>query len=408
MTAGTTPNAAPKDIAPLLRDARIDTSDPDLQRVLAALAAGGQQAYVVGGAVRNALLGAPVADWDISTDARPERTIELAQAAGLKAVPTGIAHGTVTLVSNGRPFEVTTFRHDVETDGRHAVVAFSDDLVADALRRDFTMNALYARADGRVIDPVAGLADLAARRLRFVGPPEQRIREDYLRILRFFRFLAWYGRADEADPEALAACGALASGLSRISRERVGSETRKLLAAPDPVPALTLMVRTGVAAEILPDAAIEPALPVMAALVRAETAAGIAPDWPRRLALLAPADPVRALRLSQKEAQLLERLGTALADPPPLEGVAYRLGAEVARDHALLRQAQGLDCPDNWRMLVERASDQTFPLSAADLMPDLRGPQLGQGLKAAEQAWIDSGFAIPKADLIRLARQATT
>ena len=394
----------------LLTDARIATDDPDLQRVLAALGAGGQQAYVVGGAVRNGLLGAPVADWDISTDAVPERTTELGRAAGLKAVPTGIEHGTVTLVAGGRPFEVTTFRHDVETDGRHAVVAFSRDLRDDAMRRDFTMNALYARADGRVIDPVGGLADLAARRLRFVGPPEQRIREDYLRILRFFRFLAWYGKAEEADPEALAACKALASGLAQISRERVGAELKKLLSAADPVPALTLMARTGVLAAILPEAdtaADSDALPLMAALIRAEAQAGIAPDWPRRMALLQIRDPAQELRLSQKEARHLERLALAGTGAMPLAELAYRMGAEVALDHALLRQAQGLDCPDNWRMLVQGATEQKFPLSAADLMPDLSGPQLGQGLKAAEQAWIDSGFAIPKADLIRLARQAT-
>ncbi|WP_374189447.1 CCA tRNA nucleotidyltransferase, partial [Paracoccus thiocyanatus] len=206
--------------------------DPALKRVLAALAAQGAQALVVGGAVRNALLGEPASDVDISTSARPQDTVRLAQAAGLRSVPTGIEHGTVTVIADGRGFEVTSFRRDVETDGRRAVVAYSDRIEDDAQRRDFTMNALYATASGEVLDPVGGLPDLAARRLRFVGDPRARIAEDYLRILRFFRLLAWYGR--EADLHALAACRELRQGLAGISRERIGHEMRKLLDAPRP------------------------------------------------------------------------------------------------------------------------------------------------------------------------------
>ncbi|TGN45943.1 CCA tRNA nucleotidyltransferase, partial [Paracoccus liaowanqingii] len=253
--------------------------DQGLRRVLDALQAQGDGAWLVGGVVRNALLGEPLDDIDIATDATPDRVQALASAAGLRAVPTGIDHGTVTLVADGRGFEVTTFRRDVETDGRHATVAFSTDLAEDAARRDFTMNALYADASGQVIDPVGGLPDLVARHLRFVGDPNARIAEDYLRILRFFRFFARYGR--QADPAAVAACAAHRDGLARIARERIGAETKKLLAAPDPGPAVALMAQTGVLDLVLPGA--DPA--ALDALLAAEPAPG---GWLRRLAALCP------------------------------------------------------------------------------------------------------------------------
>ena len=202
------------------------------QRLCSVLDAGGHQALFVGGCVRNDLLGAAVSDIDIATDARPERVIELAKAAGLKPIPTGIDHGTVTVVVSGTAFEVTSFRTDVSTDGRRAVVAFSDDITTDAERRDFTMNALYAQTSGAVIDPLEGLGDLRARRVRFIKDAAQRIKEDYLRILRFFRFSAWYGDPQLGfDPEALAAIGAHIGGLDGLSKERIGNELLKLLAA---------------------------------------------------------------------------------------------------------------------------------------------------------------------------------
>ena len=264
-------------------------ADAALVHVLDALHAQGDHAYLVGGVVRNALLGQPVDDIDIATDAVPERVIALARAANLRAVPTGIDHGTVTLVHDGRGFEVTTFRRDVETDGRHAVVSFTDDIAQDAARRDFTMNALYADRTGRVLDPVGGLPDLQARRLRFVGDPAQRIREDYLRILRFFRFFARYGR--QADPDAVAACAAHKDGLSGIARERIGAEMRKLLTADDPAPSVALMARTGVLDLLLPGA--DPV--ALDALLAQE--GDTPPAWPRRLAALHH-DPASALRLS--------------------------------------------------------------------------------------------------------------
>ncbi|NBB96904.1 MAG: CCA tRNA nucleotidyltransferase, partial [Alphaproteobacteria bacterium] len=251
------------------------------QTVLGLLTGAGHAAYAVGGCVRNAVLGVAVTDVDIATSARPEQVIALTEAAGLRAVPTGLAHGTVTLVAGGEGFEVTTFRRDVATDGRHAEVAFSDRIEDDAARRDFTMNALYADATGRVLDPLGGADDLRARRLRFVGDAAQRIAEDYLRILRFFRFHAQYGDPDHGlDPDGLAACAAGADGLARLSAERVTGELRKLLAAHDPAPSVAAMHHAGVLARVLPGA--DPR--ALAPLVHLEGAAP--PRWLRRLGVL--------------------------------------------------------------------------------------------------------------------------
>jgi poly(A) polymerase len=223
------------------------------QALCAALEAAGHRALLVGGCVRDALLGEPVGDVDLTTDATPDAVTRIAEAAGFRTVPTGIDHGTVTVIAEGRPHEVTTFRRDVETDGRRAVVAFSTEIAEDAARRDLTMNALYADRSGTVIDPLGGLADTLSRHVRFVGDPETRIREDYLRILRFFRFHAAYGDPGGGiDADGLAACAALAEGLDGISRERIHAELRKLLAARDPAPAVAAMAQSGVLARILP------------------------------------------------------------------------------------------------------------------------------------------------------------
>ncbi|TPE52269.1 CCA tRNA nucleotidyltransferase [Amaricoccus solimangrovi] len=365
---------------------------------MALLTRAGHRAYFVGGCVRNALIGAAATDIDIATDARPERVLDLAGSAGIRTVPSGIEHGTVTLVLRGAPFEVTTFRRDVETFGRHAVVAFSDSLAEDAARRDFTMNALYADGSGAVLDPLGeGLADLAARRLRFVGDPQERIAEDYLRVLRFFRFHAWYADPEGGlDPEGLAACAAGQEGLDALSRERVGAETRKLLAAPDPATALGAMAGTGILARILPGAdprAIGP-------LLLAERKLGVGPDWPRRLAALGGApDWADRLRLSKAEARRIAAIGAALGRANPAEA-AYRHGAEAARDAALIRVATLAAVPDpGLAGEIARGAAAKMPVSAADL--PLRGPALGAALRALEGAWIDSGFTLTRADLLR-------
>lgn len=349
---------------------------PETQAVCRVLTEAGYRALFVGGCVRNALLGEPVADVDLSTDALPETVSDLAEKAGLKPVPTGIAHGTITVVSAGIPHEVTTFRHDVETFGRHARVAFAKTVEDDAARRDFTMNALYATPEGKVVDPLGGLTDLEARRVRFVGEPAERIAEDYLRILRFFRFHAWYGDPVRGlDADGLAACAAGAEGLDALSKERIGHEMRRLLAARDPAPSVAAMAQAGVLGHILPGA--DPrALPV---LVHLE--GGMDADWIRRLASIGGEDPADRLRLSRAEAERLDQIrGAAVSEAIPAV-VGYRLGAGDGTDAVLVRAALlGQPLPPNWKAEVARGAAARFPVKAADLMPALAGPALGARL----------------------------
>ncbi|SHJ01523.1 CCA tRNA nucleotidyltransferase [Wenxinia saemankumensis] len=374
-------------------------SAPGARAVMRMLTGAGHQAWFVGGCVRNAALGAGASDVDIATDARPERVMELARDAGLKPVPTGVAHGTVTVVADGVPYEVTTFRRDVETDGRRAVVAFSDDLEEDARRRDFTMNALYADAAGAVRDPVGGLPDLAARHLRFIGDPALRIREDYLRILRFFRFHAWYGDPDGGiDAEGLAACAELADGIDTLSRERVGAEMVKLLGAPDPAPALGAMGAAGVLLRVLPGA--DPVS--VARLVHLEPNLRLTPDPMRRLAA-AGGQGRDDLRLPKAE---LRRAGTtraaALSDDPPAV-LGYRHGAAAGADALAVRQALiGQPIPPGALATLEDGAGRTCPVTAADLMPDLSGPALGARLNRLESAWLASGFTLGRDALLAL------
>jgi poly(A) polymerase len=358
----------------------------------------GYQALFVGGCVRNALLNAPVADIDIATDADPKRVVRLAENADLKPVPTGIEHGTVTVVSDGLPHEVTTFREDVETFGRHATVAFSTDVAEDARRRDFTMNALYARSDGTVIDPLGGLDDLNARRVRFIEDPDQRIREDYLRILRFFRFHAWYGDHDAGlDGDGLAAAAAHLEGLYNLSKERVGSEVVKLLSAPDPAPSVAAMRATGVLNAILPGAEDRPLAP----LVHLENSIAAAPDGMRRLAALGGGQLQACLRLSKSQARRVDLLRTEAADMRGPAELGYRFGETDARDILLLRAAL-LDHPWNKTDLeqIRDGAAATFPLKAGDLMPNYQGPALGERLNTLEQRWVESGFRLTRDDLL--------
>ena len=367
-----------------------------VQTVLHMLEAGGHEALLVGGCVRNAALGQPVSDIDIATDARPERVIELAEAAGLKPVPTGIEHGTVTVVAEHIPHEITTFRRDVETHGRHATVAFSDDRAEDAARRDFTMNALFARSDGTVLDPLGtGLEDLAARHVRFVGDAEDRIQEDYLRILRFFRFTAWYGAPERGmDPEGLAACAANSAGIETLSRERVGAEIKKLLSAPDPAPAVAAMAASGVLNRVLPGA--DPR--ALAPLVHLESG-GAEPM--RRLAALGGEDVAGRLRLSKAEAKHLARIREALEAGVSLEEAGYRFGVTVAADAALVLAASlGAPLSPAWEAEIARGAAQVFPIKPADLMPALQGAALGAELRKLEDRWVASGFALTREELL--------
>jgi poly(A) polymerase len=376
-------------------------SAPETQAVFAALTADGADAFVVGGCVRNALLGVAVSDIDIATNATPETVLDLAKKAGIRAVPTGIEHGTVTLIEGGIPHEVTTFRKDVATDGRRAVVAFATDIAEDAARRDFTVNALYARPDGSIVDPLGGMQDLKARRIRFIGTAQDRIREDYLRSLRYFRFHAWYGDQEAGfDPDALSAIAANLDGLERLSRERVGAELLKLLGAPDPAPAISVMRQTGVLGQILPgseDRALAP-------LIHLEEEAGLKPDPIRRLASISGgADLQGALRLSKEQVRKLDRIYEAAMGTMGAGELGYRLGAEQGCDALLLRAAL-MEQPLETAALAEvgQGASQTLPVAARDLMPDLSGAALGAALKRLEAEWIASDFALGRRALLKL------
>ncbi|MQY41884.1 CCA tRNA nucleotidyltransferase [Epibacterium sp. SM1969] len=373
--------------------------DKHTQKVCAALTSTGAKAFFVGGCVRNALIGAPVSDLDISTDATPEQVMQLAKAAGIKAIPTGIDHGTITLVSGGIPHEVTTFRKDVATDGRRAVVAFSSDMADDARRRDFTMNALYADPQGVVYDPLGGFGDLNKRRVRFIGTAAHRIQEDYLRILRYFRFHAWYGDQSAGfDEDALAAIATNLEGLAQLSRERVGSEFLKLLRAPEPAPSVACMRQTGVLHTLLngvDDRALAP-------LVHLETVGSSDEVDPiLRLAALGE-DLSKPLRLSNAQDKHLHILRTAALGTAGAAELSYRLGAQDARKAMILRAAL-LETPFDPHMNddIQHGAAAKFPIAAQDLMPALSGAQLGQALRQLEGDWIKSGFSLDKNALLR-------
>jgi poly(A) polymerase len=348
-------------------------------------------------------LGLEAGDIDIATDATPDRVTRMAEDAGLRAIPTGAEHGTVTIVSDHFPVEVTTLRRDVATDGRRATVAFTDRIEEDAERRDFTVNALYATRRGEVLDPVEqGLSDLRARRIRFIGDPHDRIREDYLRILRFFRFHAWYADpAEGMDADGLAASAELAEGIDRLAKERIGMEMRKLLAAPDPAPAVAAMAQAGVLNRVLPGADAR-MLPVLVAVERQAP-----PDALRRLAVLGGQDVGDALRLSRAEAQVLARLRDGMADGAGPGELGYRHGARLARDILLLRGAMsGQEVDATAEAELETGARAVFPVKAADLMPEVAGPALGAELERLERLWIESGFRLSADELLNGPRPA--
>lgn len=371
-----------------------------LDRLNEALGAGNGAARFVGGAVRDALLGLPVADIDIATRHEPEDVIDLLRRAGIRTVPTGLAHGTITAILDSGPVEVTTLRRDVSTDGRRATVAFTDDWREDAARRDFTMNALYADPQsGELFDYFGGLADLEARRVRFIGDPLQRIAEDHLRILRFFRFLARFG--NEADPAGLEACTIRAKDLMALSRERIADELLKLLVARHAVRVVHLMVDRDILLPVLPEIRTE-GVRRFDALTAAEDAAGVAPDAIRRLAALLPADPATAdsvgarLKLSKLQRR---RLNTA-ASPVPAgtpQALAYRMGTESAVDVLLLGERAG-DAASIRDWPVPR-----LPLTGGALVERglSKGPEVARALRAVEDLWVGQGFpSAAQVDLI--------
>ena len=385
---------------------------PETQAVVAALTRDGGQARFVGGCVRDAWLGRPVKDIDLATPDPPETVLQRLEHAGIRAIPTGIEHGTVTAVIGPKHFEITTLRHDVETFGRRARVAFTDDWNADASRRDFTMNALSADPDGTLHDPFGGIADLQAGRVRFVGEAEARIREDVLRLLRFFRFHAWYGR-DEPDSVGLAACARLANLLPTLSGERVAGELLRLLLAPDPASALALMREHGVLRPILPELTEIERLRVLV-LIEDETETR---DAVRRLAALLPRNPASALavasrlKLSNADRDRLVTLATPEnAIAPPLDERAqrralHRLGADLFRDLVLLDWAYSPAAAKRHRELLAAAAAWTplaLPVKGQDAV-DLgvpAGPDVGRLLAEIDKWWEEGDYRASRAECL--------
>jgi len=384
---------------------------PETQRLLTALGEG----RFVGGVVRNALLGLAVTDIDIAVPMPPDETVKRLEKAEIKFVPTGWEHGTVTAILGGQPFEVTSLRRDVETDGRHAVVTFTDDWEEDSGRRDFTMNALYAGADGEIFDYHDGIRDLIAGRVRFVGDALTRIREDYLRILRLFRFHAWYGKG-EMDADALRAAAAAKDGLGQLSGERIAKELLRLLECPGPVPAMRMMAASGILSELLPYAL---RLPRLEQLVAIDAEARFSPDPLLRLAALLPDDAAAArqvserLKLSNVERARLEALAMpgekipAQLSAAEVRRLLYRIGVARLRDLVLLSWAASPrgGAVIHWRMLLSIADGwerPRFPLTGHDAMmagvPE--GPEVGRLLGAVEAWWLEQDFAPDHAQLM--------
>lgn len=388
---------------------------PPLSTVLEVLNQDGVETRVVGGAVRDTLLGRPAGDVDCATTASTDEITALVEAAGLKAVPTGVAHGTVTVVAEGHPFEVTTLRHDVETHGRHATVTFGADWEEDARRRDFTMNALYVGRDGRLYDPVDGFADILARRVRFIGEATARIREDFLRILRFFRFHAQFAEG-APDLAGLTAAVHERRGLLGLSGERLRQELFRLLVAPGAVPTAEIMANCGILGIVTGGVAY---LPSLDRLVENEAAAGWVPDPILRLAALSVAIPEDAerlykrLRLSNAGHRRLAsaaagwwRLGPAM-DEGARRTLLYRIGPEAYRDRVALAFARSGASADDppWHALAglpDRWTAPVFPLKGADLMrlgmPS--GPEVGRVLGQLETDWVSGGFAMDREALL--------
>jgi poly(A) polymerase len=388
--------------------------EPAVRRLLRALAAKGIEARFVGGCVRDALLGIASGDIDLATPARPEAVIATLKAARIKAVPTGLAHGTVTAIIGPRTFEITTLRRDIETDGRHAVVAFDAGWDEDAARRDFTINAIYLNPDGTLHDPAGGRADLAAHRVRFVGDPKTRIAEDVLRILRYYRFEARFG-GGEGDAAARAACREAVPLLPALSAERVSRELMRLLMAPDPIRVLTMMRDDGVLAAILPEATRIDRLARLIALRHT------VPVSPLRLAALIEVDRIGAVAVADRlrlSGAVRDRL-TGLALPWPLDPAGdsraqrlarYQLGRDHYRDLCLLAAAEERLDPVRLHDLLELADDWTppdFPLSGNDVtglgIPP--GPQVGKLLREVRRWWEDGDFAAGRDECLAKLKQ---
>ena len=401
--------------------------DEGLQKLLHCLSENGEEARVVGGAVRNQLLGYPVNDIDIATTCVPDEIIKRASGNGFKAVPTGYEHGTITVVVKDHSYEVTALRADIEPDGRRAKVIFGRDWKTDAKRRDFTINAIYADANGKIYDDVNGLADIETETLRFIGTAEERIREDYLRILRFFRLYAWVGKG-RPDAEAIKACARLKDGLLQLSAERVWSEVKKMLSAPDPTRALLWMRQAAILGIILPETE-KWGIDAFRPLIETERVMRLPPDPLLRLFSIVPRDEVRLKKMAERlRFSKLEK--TRLMDFARISPIKYNssdieikklvyhhgkqavldeltLALSNARAHALSNDNALVEASHYTRLrkLTEQYDIPVFPLTGKDLLPlgITEGPAIGHKLKALEKRWVESGFLLDRKALLDLA-----
>lgn len=401
--------------------------DEGLQKLLHCLSENGEEARVVGGAVRNQLLGYPVNDIDIATTCVPDEIIKRVSENGFKAVPTGYEHGTITVVVKDHSYEVTALRADIEPDGRRAKVIFGRDWKTDAKRRDFTINAIYADANGKIYDDVNGLADIETETLRFIGTAEERIREDYLRILRFFRLYAWVGKG-RPDAEAIKACARLKDGLLQLSAERVWSEVKKMLSAPDPTRALLWMRQAAILGIILPETE-KWGIDAFRPLIETERVMRLPPDPLLRLFSIVPRDEVRLKKMAERlRFSKLEK--TRLMDFARISPIKYNssdieikklvyhhgkqavldeltLALSNARAHALSNDNALVEASHYTRLrkLTEQYDIPVFPLTGKDLLPlgITEGPAIGHKLKALEKRWVESGFLLDRKALLDLA-----
>ncbi|MBV03455.1 MAG: hypothetical protein CML45_03575 [Rhodobacteraceae bacterium] len=372
--------------------------NPSAQKLSKLYKSFGYQVLFVGGCVRNTILKMPVTDIDLATDAQPEEIIKIAKENNIRFVPTGLAHGTITLIIDNKNYQITTFRTDFDHDGRYAKVEFTESLLLDASRRDLTINALYCNHVGEVIDPLNGLDDIKKQKIKFIGNPNERIKEDNLRILRFFRFQAIYGNKNlEIDSIALEACHNHKSKLAALSKERITSELRKILSAPNPLEVIIKMNETGVLNELFQNVSIDS----LEAYLKTEEKFKININWLGRLLSLQVTQEEESLKLTRCEFKFLKQTKSAIENQIHVLEFSYYNGVENGKIYSILQNFRhNIILSKNLLNQINSLATKKFPITAKDLMPEIRGKKLGEALRSLEDRWIKSNFTLSKKDLL--------
>ena len=372
--------------------------NPSAQKLSKLYKSFGYQVLFVGGCVRNTILKMPVTDIDLATDAQPEEIIKIAKENNIRFVPTGLAHGTITLIIDNKNYQITTFRTDFDHDGRYAKVEFTESLLLDASRRDLTINALYCNHVGEVIDPLNGLDDIKKQKIKFIGNPNERIKEDNLRILRFFRFQAIYGNKNlEIDSIALEACHNHKSKLAALSKERITSELRKILSAPNPLEVIIKMNETGVLNELFQNVSIDS----LEAYLKTEEKFKININWLGRLLSLQVTQEEESLKLTRCEFKFLKQTKSAIENQIHVLEFSYYNGVENGKIYSILQNFRhNVILSKNLLNQINSLATKKFPITAKDLMPEIRGKKLGEALRSLEDRWIKSNFTLSKKDLL--------